>query len=333
MSVKALRQIQLGKETTAGTATVATVQWAGNGVLKDDRTITPLEYDDGFLPEQSLNYIPNAGATLEMEDTPATFEHLPYILAASVEATITGAADAGTGATGLIYQYDMPTSAAQTPKTFTVEMGDDQRSDEMEYSYVEKFTLTGASDEAVMVAATWKGRQATDCAFTDVAAPTGLEPILFNKAQLYIDATGGTIGSANKTSTLLGYTLDVDMGHRQIKSADGELYFSAIKQTGLAVTGSLLLEHNATGEAELNFARAGTRRLLQLKHTGSALTTAGTAYTYKQLIINLAIEYTDVPALSDQDGNDTIELPFRMVYSVADALAGQITVVNQVAAL
>lgn len=331
MSVKALRQIQLGKETTAGTATAATVQWAGNGVLKDDRTITPLEYDDGFLPDNPFNYIPNAGATLEMEDTPATFEQLPYILSASIEATITGTQD--TGGSGYVYQYDVPTNAAQTPKTYTIEMGDDQRVDEMEYAYVEKFSLKGASDEPVMVSATWKGRQATDSDFTAVDNPSALEPILFNMGTLDIDATGGTIGLTNKTATLLGYTLDVDMGHRQIKSADGAKYFNTIKQVAPVVTGTLILEHNATGEAELTIARAGTRRLVRLEHTGAALTTAGSSYTYRKMIISLALEYTDVPALSDQDGNDVIEIPFRMVYSSTDSLAGQIIVVNQTSAL
>ncbi len=331
MSVKALRQIQLGKETTAGTATAATVQWAGNGVLKDDRSIVALEYDDGFLPEQHINYIPNAGATLEMEETPATFEHLPYILSAAVEATITGTQD--TGGSGYVYQYDIPTSAAQTPKTYTIEMGDDQRQDEMEYAYVEKFTLSAASDEAVMVSATWKGRQATDCSFTAVDPPTSLEPILFNKGTIDIDDSAGTIGTTKKAATLLGYTIDVDMGHRQIKAADGNKYFSSIKQVAPSVTGTLIMEHNTIGEAEITAARAGSRRLVRLEHTGAALTTAGSSYTYRKFIVDLAIEYTDVPALSDQDGNDTIELPFRMVYSKADSLAGQMIVVNETSAL
>ena len=34
--VKALRKIQIGQETTAGTAVVATTIWRGEGVLQDE---------------------------------------------------------------------------------------------------------------------------------------------------------------------------------------------------------------------------------------------------------------------------------------------------------
>ena len=87
-----------------------------------------------------------------------------------------------------------------------------------------------------------------------------------------------------------------------------------------------------TAEAEITAARAGTLRLVRLLFNGTALTTAGT-YTYKTLKIDMAIKYTEVPALEDEDEDDVVTLPFKVVYSSTAALFAQITVVNQLATL
>jgi hypothetical protein len=327
MSVKALRKIQMGDETTAGTAVAATVIWRGQGVLKDDNVPVFPEEDIGYLMPTNRNYFPKDGATLEMEETPATFEQLTYILSSSIENVHTATAD-GTGS-GYIYQYDFPITAANSaPLTYTIEMGDDQRSDEMQYAFVQEFTLSGAGGEAVNVSATWVGRAATDCDFTGSLSPIAVEEILFSKGKLYLDATGGTIGTTQKTSTWLGFELNVPSNWMPVYTADGAVTFTFLKYTGgNPVTGTLILEHDATGEAEVNFAKAGTVRLLRMEWLGTALTTAGTSWTYNTLQASFAIQYTDVPELSDQDGNDVIELPWRQVYS--DSQPGQIVVINE----
>jgi len=326
MSVKALRRIQCGHETTAGTAVAAVVIWRGLGVLEDGQVREFPEEDIGYLMPSTRSYVPKEGASLAMEEVPATFEQLPYILSSSIENVHTATAD-GAGS-GYIYQYDFPITAANAaPLTWTIEMGDDQRVDEMEYAFVEEFTLKGAAGEAVTVAATWQGRQATDAEFTGSLTPIAVEEVLFSKGALWLDATGGTIGTTTKTQTWLGFEMTVPSGWMPVYTADGNLYFTFLKYTGNnPVTGTLLLEHDTTGEAELGFARAGTVRLLQVRFTGAALTTAGTSWTYKTLQAQFAIQYTEVPSLDDQDGNDVIELPWRQVYS--DSIPGQIVVIN-----
>ncbi len=326
--VKPLRRIQLGLETTAGTAVVATTLWRGNGVLDETSEITAVEEDVGLLLATHRSYIAQKGGELTMEDTPATFEQLPYILAAAVESVVTGATD-GTQGSGKIYQYDWGTNAAQTVKTLTVEMGDDQRVDEMEYAHVFEFALSGAAGEALMMSATWQGRQVVDAEFTTgVTIPT-VEEILFQKGTVKIDDTGGTIGTTLKTATVLGFTMNARTGNVPIHAADGNLYFTSIKNTGGEITGELTFEHDATGEAELGKARTEALRLMRLLFQGSALSTPGTAYTYKTLKIDMTIQYTELPPISDQDNNDTIVLPYRGVWSVADAIAPQIIVVNE----
>lgn len=329
--VKALRKIQLGVETTSGTAVVATAVWRGEGVLKDEQAIEAVKEDVGFLVSQGRTYSPMVGATLEMDDTPATFEQLPYILAAGIENIVTGVADSGSG-TGKIYEYNFPTTAANTTKTYTIEAGDDQRVDEMEYAFVEEFTLSGAKGEAVEMSAKWRGRQASDAEFTGAIAVPAVEEILFQKGKLYINDGGGTIGNTQKTSTWLGFKLTVKTGLQAMFTGDGNLYFTATKNVGYQAGGVLTLEHDTTGEAEITAARAESVRLVRMLFEGSTLTTAG-AYSKKTLKIDMAIKYTEVPQLDDDDGDDVVSLPFEVVYSTADVLGASIIVVNSLTAL
>jgi hypothetical protein len=329
--IKALRKIQLGKETTAGTAVAATTIWRGEGVLTDERTMEFPAEDVGLYAPTDRMYIPKIGATLSMDDTPATFEQLVYVLSGCISKVTSGTAD-GAGS-GKIWTYNVASTAAPSQQLFTIEMGDDNRVDEMEYAYVEKFSLKGAKGEAVMMAADWRGRQATDAEFTGALAIPTVEEILFSKGKLYIDPT--TIGTTQKTATWLGFSLEIPGGWKAVWTGDGNLYFTQTVYKGTRdeeMTGELTLEHDASAEAEITAARAGTLRLVRLLFNGTALTTAAT-YTYKTLKIDMAIKYTEIPAIEDQEEDDIVTLPFKVVYNSTAALLAQIVVVNQLAAL
>ncbi|MAH46767.1 hypothetical protein CMI37_13140 [Candidatus Pacearchaeota archaeon] len=330
--VRTLRKIQLGQETTAGTAVVATGLWLGNGVISDARTRVSPEIDQGLMLPVAQSYDTAYLAELAMEETEATFEQLSYILSAAIEDVTTGVRD-GTDGSGYVYQHDLTTNAQVTPQTYTIEMGDDQRVDEMEYAVVREFSLSCAKQEGWMTSATWFGRQVTDAEFTaSIATPT-IEQVVHMKTKLYLDTSGGTIGTTQKTSCFLGLSLSVTTGFQPIPVGDGNLYYAGIKQIEPGVTGTLHLEHDATGEAELVLARTpGTVRLIRTIAEGAALTTAS-AYTYKTLRFDGAIEYINVPPLGEDEGDDIIDLEFRVVWLAAKSLGGQILVVNELSAL
>lgn len=330
MAVRVLRKIQIGTETTAGTAVAASTVWRSPdpaGMIDDARDIIVVPENIGYAQWGGANYQPKYGAALAMADQPATYQQLPYILAAGVENIVSGTQD-GAGS-GYIYQYDFPATSMQSIKTFTIEAGDDQRQDEMEYSFVQNFALSGNKGEAVMMSADWFGRQATDCSFTaSQSVPTTIEEILFLKGKLYLDASGGSIGDTQAENCWLGFTLDVNTGWVPLFTAEGNLYFSSAKCIGPVVTGTLVLEHDATAETEIGYARAGTARLMRMLFTGSSFTTAGTTYSAYTLKCDFAIKYTDVPVIEDDEGDDVVTLPFQAYYSSTDTQPGQIIVVN-----
>jgi len=335
VGIRDFRKLQLGKETTAGTAVAATTIWRGRAVWNDETEISKVEEDTGMaLLQGDADYQSSHSATIDLEEVAATFEQLPYLLAMAIENITAGVQD-GTGGTGYVYQYDHPTNAAGAIQSYTIEVGDNQRVDEGNYAFGEEVTISGAAGEALMMSGTLRCRHngAPDAEFTTTATLPTTEVILFNTGKLYLDATTGTMGTTVKTGTFRGFEVTIPSGHVPVETGDGSLYYSTEVYAGNVEnpwTGSLTLLHDTTGEAELGFARAGTVRLLKLLFEGSTLGTAGT-YTKKTLIISGAIRYSEIPSTEETDGLAEITLPFEWVWS--DSLAGQVIVVNELVTL
>ncbi len=329
--IRALRYIQLGLEATKGTAVAATAVWRGLGTIEDALEVVHVDETVGYVSGVDRTYIPKLLAKLSMESVPATFEQLPYILAAGVKDVVSGTAD-GTGS-GKIYTYTFPTTTLNATKTYTIEGGDDQQEEEMEYSFVESFTLGGKPGEALMVSAEWIGRQVTASTKTAGLALPTVEDILFSKGKLYIDAASGVIGTTLKSNTLLGADLNVKTGWVPVFTGDGNLYFSFNKATPPEITLSITFEHDGTATAEKANWRGQIARLIRLQFEGSNLGTAGTNYSKKTLRIDLAGKWEKFDKLAEQDGNDIVTGTFRARYNATAAKFAEIVVVNERATL
>ena len=330
MGRRALRKIQIGIETTAGTETNADEIWRGVGVIEDEATPVIVEEDVGIYGGTDRSYLPYVLGHLRFEDTPATFEQLPYILACGVENVQTGSAD-GTGS-GKVYQYDFPTTQQATICTATLEAGDNQQEEQFTYGFVESFRIAGNAQEAVMMSADWTGRQVAPGTYTAALTLDTVEEILFQKATLYIDTSGGTFGGTQKTDTLLSFDFYMNTGWVPLFTGDGNLYFTVNKCVGPEITLDVTFEHDATAVAVEAARLAETEQLVRIKVEGSALTTDD-SYTYKTLIIDAAGKWIDPGPLADQDGNDIRMGHLVSKYNVTAADWGKIIVVNEVAAL
>ena len=330
MGRRALRKIQIGLETTAGTEANATEIWRGLGVIDDQTPVEFAEEDVGLLPRTDRSYIPYVLGALRFEDVAATYEQLPYILACGVENVQTGSAD-GTGS-GKVYQYDFPTTQENSICTATLEAGDNQQEEQFTYGFVEAFQIHGAAQEAVMMNADWKGRQVAPGTFTAALTLDSVEEILFQKGTLYIDTSGGTWGGTQKTQTMIAFDFSMNTGWRPQFTGDGNLYFTFKKNVGPEATLGVTFEHDATAVAIKAAYLAETEQLVRVQVQGSALTTAA-GYTYKTLIIDLAGKWESVSPLEDTDGNDTRSAVLRGRYNVTASDYGKIIVVNEVAAL
>lgn len=337
--VKALRKIQLGRESTAGTIVAATVIWRGEGTIEDARIVEfPVE-DIGLVPATTRSYQPAMGAKLSLASTPATFEQLNHVFEMGIK-TVTAASD-GAGS-DKIYTYPMPTTSAMflTPtannipvKSYTIQGGDNEEAEVMEFCHVTDFELSFKAGEPVKVSANILGRQVALQAFTGSLAQTTAETILSSKGKVYVDLIGGTVGTTQITNEILSGSIKVNTGIKAIQTSEGNLYFSFIKGVRPEIVTTLQFEHSTFGKAEKVYWRAGTPRLLQIKFEGSSVTTPGTTYSKKTLIFNTAGVWEKFSPLGDTDGDDVITGTFRSGYDSTAAQFASFIHVNELASV
>lgn len=329
--IRALRKIQLGAETTAGSVVAATTLWRGVGALEDEIEPVMPEEDIGIIGGTDRSYIPMLGGAISFEDTPATFEQAPYLFAAGVKNVTSGTAD--TGGSGYIYTYTFPTTSANTVQSYTIEGGDNQQEEEMYYAVVGAFAFSGAGGEALNMSADWMGRQIQTGTFTTTPSIPTVEEVLFSKGKVYIDAAGGTIGSTQVSNTLLGADISVNTGIIRKWTADGSLDFSFIQYTDYEIEVSVTFEHDGNATSEKSNWRNETARLIRLDFEGSTLTTAGSSHSVKLLRFDLPGKWTDFEALGDQDGNSIVTGTFMSKYNATYGGGPEIKVVNELASL
>lgn len=331
--IKGFTKNQIGQEVTPGTAVAATALLRGAFAAPDDQrqVVFPPE-NVGYVSGVDRSYVPSLLGRLPIPEREATFEQLGYTFAAGIKNVVTGVAD-GVG-TGKIYAFPMPTTAANTIKTMTVEAGDNQGAERMDYAFVSEFTLSGQPQGALMISDVWEGRQWTPQAFTAGLTPPTVEEILFQKGKLYIDNVSGSLGSSLISSTLLGMTLSVRTGWQPNFTGDGELFFTDIEHVmeNMEVLLNITFRHNATAVSEKANWRAQTARQIRLAFEGSAIT-QGTTYGKKTLRCDLAGKWERFEPMGERNGMMTSTGIFRAKFNSTANLFANFTLVNTLASL
>lgn len=333
--VKKLRKIQLGKEVTPGTAVAATTIWRGTGVLDDQREVVEVEEDVGLLGGTDRTHIPFYLGGLELEETPATFEQIQYLLAMGFGGPTTGVAD-GVG-DGYVYTTNIPESSLPTAAPYTIQGGDNFEVERGEYALCTKISLSGRSKEALKMSATLMLKQvARLAAFTGALTIPPVEDILVQRGKVYLDAVGDDYGDTQVSGMVLGVALELQPLWEPKYFVEDSLGYAAAQFVGYAITGSITFEHDTnaggdTGQEKANW-RNQVTRLLRLQFEGATFDTGGT-YTKKTLQINLPIKWKKFNPISDQNGNDIVVADFFSKYNVSKADGGSFVVVNELSAL
>lgn len=329
--IRTLAAVQLGKETTEGTAVAATTIWRGPAAMPDDqRSIVFAEENVGIAGGVDRTYTERIEAILALTETEATFEQFPYLLNASVE----GQAGSQDGAgTDYIFTYDFPTTSKNTIYTYAVEAGDDQQYEKAANGFVEEWALTGEGGGPLMMSGNVRLAEWSKVSKTGGLSIPSVEEIIFNKGKLYIDDSGGTIGTTLKSNTFRRMALNYMSGWIPKWTAEGNLYFGFKAFVGDEATLELEFEHDAIAVAEKDDWRTESTKLIRMIWEGSTVGTPGTTYSKKTLIVDLAGRWENFEPVGEADGNDILTGTFRVRYSSADSLKGQIVVVNELSAL
>lgn len=323
--IRALRKIQLGKETTAGTKVDADIIWRGTGSIHDNMDLVFPTEDIGMLVPVGRSYIARYEAGLTLNDTEATFEQLPHLFEMGIESV-----SPTTDSNGVYtYTYAMPYASTDLVSstdlaTYTVEGGDNAAAEEFGYGFARSISLTGSAGQALMMSAEIVGRQVEAGTFTANVALADVEEILFSKGKLYIDDVKAFPATTQISNQLLGMSLSINTGWLPVYTADGALYFSFIKQTTPEVTLQITFEHDTTAIAEKVNWRAQKPRIINLTFTGS---------DDRSLAIDIAGKWASFDVLGEQDGNDIVSGTFVGSYNSTVGGMFHVAITNLLAAL
>jgi len=326
---RSLRKVQLGREGTAGTEVNATVIWRGLGTLLDNRKIDKVNEDVGIIGGTTRTNTPMKGGSINLTQTPATFEQLLHVLEASVKTATPSQDGAGTD---YIYTYAVGTTSGNTIKTYTIEGGDDTGEEQMLYCFVKDWTLSGNGRNGYQLSVNWQGRDVAPGTFTSLSTLGAVSPMNFGMTKVYIDAIGGTIGTTLKSNTVRSINLKFASGIEAKDTADGRLDFSFTQGTDYVITGQMEFEHDAVALAQKIAWRAETAQLMQVKIEGNvAFATPGTTYTYPTLLINLPFKWSNFEKIGEANGNDIVQGSFFSAYDPTAAVAASFVDVVELA--
>lgn len=323
-----LSKLQFGRESVLGTAVDATdILRVEKAFIKDMREITFVPENVGLLVDTDRSSIPSLAGTLSIPDNNLTFEQILHILEMGV-CTVTPAQD-GVGS-GYIWTYNLPTTAQLTQKSYTFEGGDDQQAVVMEACFAEKFTISGKYKEDLKFSAELPGRQVQPTTFTTGLTIPTVEEMHFQNCKIYINAAGSGFGNTLLSNYLLEFKLDVTTGYVARFTANGNLYYAYVKQVKPEYSLEMKVEHDSVAEAEITAGRAQTARLVRIICEGSDLGTAGTAYSKKTMIIDLAGKYSDIPSIDDDNNSSVLSFTLAGKYNSTVSTMGKIIVVNEI---
>lgn len=340
--VTALEKTLIGVEALAGATTdTVTTHWRGMGKIKDRREVVFPPERVGVVGGTTRSYIPRTGGEVTLEGD-ATFEQLCYIFNAGIYLA-TATTDASSGLTRLWTVQATSTDPMQTTDlgTLVVESGDNIDVEIERFCFVREYTLSGSQGAGMQISATLQGRApSTSTAFTAVTTTdleNPAETILFSKVAMYIDDSTGTIGTTQKSETIMDFSLKHTTGWVAKDAKDGRLDFTDIKRIDDEMVIDVAFEHNSVAIVEKAAWRAETERAIRFQFNGSALTTtdAGVTYDTKALRIDVYGKWATFGAegLEEQDGDNIYRGSFKVARSSLAAAKAAISIANELATL
>ena len=277
--IKSLQKIQIGLETTQGTAVIPTkILRVPGGMLSDDRQITMVDEMVGIINGTDRSYIAAAQGSISMDSSPLTPQQFPIMLAASLGFTYgtaptlyTEGEQEGSG-TAYRYTVQMPTTTTPQPTitgaqnvSYTFEAGDNFQVEQMTYGKCTNVSVSGSSGGPISMQGSFMGQYvrykpamgtvvppATSAAgqFTTGLSIDTVEDLIFARSRLYLaEPTGVSPSFTAVDSTFLGFDVGIDCKWVQKFTGQGDASgavptWEFALFTGYSVSGSFTLEHN-----------------------------------------------------------------------------------------
>lgn len=293
MGLEALRRVQIGLESTRGTAVAADVKLMGMLTMDPTQVL--------YMPEdeerQSLALLHRREIVAEMAnmhfESSLNFEQLIHFLAMGVGNHGSQPTTPTNGVLTRDWLFEPSHSASNAQAAYTLEYGDDQQEYESAFVMCSQLEFTWALEESVKMSAELFGRSVTKATFTSLSDPT-IEDAVTQLTKMYVDTTWANLGTTQKASLMASATVRIPTGVGPTRYADGSLEFSNFVERKRAAEVEILMIHGADGEAEFDKYEAGTTSFIRLQTTGTEIEAVTPTYD-KLFRVDLAVKYTEPP--------------------------------------
>jgi hypothetical protein len=321
MSLEAFKRIQAGIEGTPGTAVdaaevllgVITTEESGEVIHQpnDDRNTLAANMADDEIVGKEAKLVWSGDVNSR---------HILWALLMAIRGNVTATQPDPTNEP-LSYLWTITPSltTANTPDqtngidTFTFEYGDNTQAYETEYCFATRLQISGAPNEVCKFTCDITGRQRSEVSFTGSLSVQSVQRFPFNKAQICIDASGGTMGDTQKTDLLTAFQWTLETMFKPFYTSDGNLYFTSLTEDEKKPVLALTFKRGSTSEAERNYYDSRTTRLIRLKLLGQTeLDSEQSNVPY--LYLDQAVRYFKWPTPSSKDGQRVVQVTAEGVY-------------------
>lgn len=295
-----------GKELTRGTAVAATKRWPGQApkVMSDTKKTFVTEMLDVRAAERRSVVFQRLYRN-NLTAAQATFEQLPAVFGCGLKGVTPTETTPSQG--DYLWTFAPSMTAANSPDSLTIELGDDAQFWESEYCMFDKISLSGSIDQeggeaSVSLDAGFFGRQLTTTTKTPaIALPTG-EFMNAKRARLYIDTSWAGVGGTELANLLRSFQIEILTGVHPDSTGSANQYFNAHKEGVIGVMGTFTIEGGSNAAAILTASRSAGLVVARLEITGNQIGTG----TSRSLKIDFSGDYDEVDPISGEDRGDNL---------------------------
>ena len=300
-------KVQFGKESTRGTAVAATRVMLGKSpaVGTDRKPIIPDE-DIGIRAKGVRSVIHQYLYNNTLSTEHGYFQQLPAIFGCGLKGGVT-ASEVTASQGDYLWTFTPSLTAANSPDSLTIELGDDTQAFETEFSMFERIRISGQVAQGmdaspVNVEVDFFGRQLTPTTFTGSLSLPTTEPMNAKLARLYVDTAWSGVGGTEITNILRGFDIEIITGLHPKFSGSGNKYFNDYSEGIISATVNLTLEGNSSADTLFDAQQAKTFQVVRLAVLGSQIGT-GTTHSLK---IDVGGVWESISPLGGEDRADNL---------------------------
>lgn len=319
------QKVQLGVETTKGTAVAATKILTATeftmGPKFDVKTYRPSGYRFDTIASLSKEW---SEAKLSGG---LTYSEIVYWLSSGMKVVTPSTASGAT-----TWAFDIATASANTTKAFTIEMGSAERAQQIAYGQLTGFGLSFDREENKFTG-TMMGKAMTDnFTLTSLtsAAEVPLKPVMPTQTSFKIADTAA--GLAGATALARGFSAEINLDNLfgVVYPVNGSSSFAAEVPLIPDSSVNLFVEADSEGMALLANVRSGDTKFLRVSATGPQIGAGPATYS---LVLDVAIKFTGADDFNDEQGVFAIKWSGKLAHDSTFGKALSITVINEVAGL